>query len=101
TISTLEKLVQYKLLSRAEAEDLTAAYVFLRDVEHRLQMESNQQTHTIPTERKARERLARLMGFATVSDFEAAKNTHSEIVRRAYHKLLKSDEPSLHGKALP
>ena len=48
-------------------QELERAYVFLRDVEHRLQMEANQQTHTIPTERRARERLARLMGFATLA----------------------------------
>ena len=45
---------------------LAEAYCFLRDVEHRLQMEDNLQTHTIPADRRAQERLARLMGFATL-----------------------------------
>ena len=39
-------------------------------VEHRVQMESNLQTHTIPSEEKARERLARLMGFKSAAGFE-------------------------------
>ncbi len=93
TISILQKLVQYKLLFADEAGDLTKAYFFLRDVEHRLQMENNQQTHTIPTERKFRERLARLMGFESLPAFEKAHETHRENVRRAYDKLLKTDEP--------
>jgi len=93
TVPMLEKLVQYKLLAETEASDLSAAYTFLRDVEHRLQMENNQQTHTIPTERKYRERLAALMGFDSLAAFEKAHSAHSASVRRAYEKLLKTDEP--------
>ena len=63
TLPCLDKLVQYELLSEEESRQLAAAYGFLRDVEHRLQMEDNLQTHTIPAERRAQERLARLMGF--------------------------------------
>ena len=44
----LAKLVQYELLSAEESRQLAEAYCFLRDVEHRLQMEDNLQTHTIP-----------------------------------------------------
>ena len=63
TLPCLDKLAQYKLLSVEEARRLREAYCFLRDVEHRLQMEENLQTHTIPANRPAQERLARLMGF--------------------------------------
>ena len=100
TIPTLEKLLQYKLLKRSDVDELIEAYFFLRDVEHRLQMENNQQTHTIPTERKARERLARLMGFERLEDFEKAKTSHSANVRRVYEKLLKGDTSEL-PKVLP
>src|SRR6185503_20969179 len=41
TLPTLEKLVQYQIMPAAEAKSLTAAYCFLRDVEHRVQMEHN------------------------------------------------------------
>ncbi len=50
TLPCLDKLAQYHLLADDEAQQLAAAYRFLRDVEHRLQMENNLQTHTIPTE---------------------------------------------------
>src|SRR6059058_1738539 len=49
TLPALEKLVQYQLLKASEAEALANAYSFLRDVEHRLQMEQNRQTHSLPS----------------------------------------------------
>ena len=77
TLPLLDKLVQYELLSAEESRMLAEAYCFLRDVEHRLQMEDNLQTHTIPEDRPARERLARLMGLrdARASSKPLAKPT--------------------------
>ena len=93
TLPTLEKLVQYHLLPADEARALAEAYRFLRDVEHRLQMENNLQTHTIPDDHKAQERLARLMGFETLKEFEATRQTHTRNVRCSFHKLLGSGAP--------
>jgi len=91
TLPCLAKLAQYNLLARDETRQLDAAYRFLRNVEHRLQMENNLQTHTIPADRPARLRLARLMGFATAEKFERALQEHTANVRRVYDKLLKSE----------
>ena len=90
TLPCLQKLAQYELLAAAEAGSLTEAYIFLRDVEHRLQMESNLQTHTIPDNRPAQERLARLMGFPTLAKFMAAHRKHRANVRSIFDKVLKS-----------
>ncbi len=92
TVPTLRKLVEYRLLDREACAELVAAYEFLRDVEHRLQMENHLQTHTLPTERHARERLARLMGFGALAGFEAALHEHRERVRRRYEEQLGEDE---------
>ena len=91
TLPILDKLAQYELLSGEEARSLAGAYCFLRDVEHRLQMEDNQQTHTIPAAPAAQKRLAALMGFATLADFDAARRDHTRAVRRVYDRLLKGD----------
>ena len=64
TLPGLEKLAQYDLIPGEVSRSLRDAYCFLRDVEHRLQMENDRQTHTIPADKPAQERLARLMGFA-------------------------------------
>jgi len=101
TLSCLAKLAQYKLLAEEEAQQLDAAYRFLRDVEHRLQMEENQQTHTIPSDHPAQLRLARLMGFKLWAEFEAALQLHTANVRRVYDKLLKSDTPKPEPAELP
>jgi glutamate-ammonia-ligase adenylyltransferase len=97
TVLVLQKLVKYSLLAADDARELEGAYVFLRDVEHRLQMEANRQTHTIPTERRGRERLARLMGFATLPEFEAARRAHTRETRRIYDGILAGDEPGEPG----
>jgi len=101
TVGTLQKLVRYKLMPGEIAEGLIAAYEFLRDLEHRLQMENNLQTHTMPTERRARERLARQMGFETVRPFEQALDRHRNHVRRVYEGLLKRDADEVEAPTLP
>ncbi|MGA3266369.1 MAG: hypothetical protein ABSE16_06075 [Verrucomicrobiota bacterium] len=101
TPAGLAKLAQYGLLTREEAAELDAAYRFLRDVEHRLQMEENQQIHTIPDDAAARLRLARLMGLNSAEQFDAERQRHSDNVRRVYDRLLKTELPKPTGAALP
>jgi glutamate-ammonia-ligase adenylyltransferase len=94
TLPALEKLVQYELLTREDSRSLADAYCFLRDVEHRLQMEDNRQTHTIPSDRDAQARLAFLMSFLSLKKFEAARQTHTSNVRRIFDKVLKGEMPT-------
>ena len=91
TLGALEKLVQYDLLKRDEAKGLEEAYRFLRDLEHRLQMEHYLQTHTIPAAPKARERLAALMGFPNRKQFDATLASHTAHVRAVYEQLFKGE----------
>jgi glutamate-ammonia-ligase adenylyltransferase len=89
TLPTLDKLAQYRLLEREETTRLQAAYTFLREVEHRVQMEENLQTHTIPADRKAQGRLARLMGFASTAAFEKVRRAHTRNVRQVFDRLFR------------
>ena len=91
TLSCLEKLERYNLLSKEEVLQLDAAYRFLRDVEHRLQMENNLQTHTIPNDLHAQLRLARLMDFKSSKGFESMLRMHTGNVRQIYEKQLKKE----------
>lgn len=88
TVSTLERLVRYELLEPSVARQLTRAYGFLREVEHRLQMENNLQTHTIPLNPEAQERLARLMGFPGCKEFDKQLTAHRRAVRKVYESIL-------------
>ncbi len=48
TLKALPVLAELELLPRGEARVLESGYRFLRRVEHRLQIEAEQQTHTVP-----------------------------------------------------
>lgn len=101
TLPCLAKLPQYDLLRRDEALQLDTAYRFLRDVEHRLQMENNLQTHTIPEDKPSQLRLARLMNFQSLEKFQSALHQHTGHVRRVYDSLLKSDAKKHAADLLP
>ncbi len=101
TLPTLQKLVRYHLLSGAEAQALSTAYTFLREVEHRLQMENNLQTHTLPTSPEAGARLAKLMGYASVRAFNVALTHHRNHVRRVYEAQVASKLAEVRPALLP
>lgn len=88
TLEALPKLAGYQLLPGRAAVDLTRAYPFLRDVEHRLQMEEQRQTHTLPEAPEALQRIARSLGFPTASAFRNALTRHTRRVRAVYERIL-------------
>jgi glutamate-ammonia-ligase adenylyltransferase len=89
TLPTLQKLAQYQLITQKESASLTDAYCFLRDVEHRLQMDENRQTHSIPADPAGQERLAKLMGLKSLKGFQIAYRAHTGNVRRSFDHILK------------
>lgn len=95
TLPGLEKLAQYELLTREDARSLAESYCFLRNVEHRLQMEDNRQTHTIPADHNAQVRLASLMGSRSLKEFEVSRKTHTNNTRRIFDKVLKGEVPEV------
>ncbi len=94
TLPALAKLADYRLLPDKDAAVLATGYCFLREIEHRLQMENNRQTHTIPADPKARLRLARLMGFRTLAEFEKKHRERAENIRAIYDQFLRVDAPA-------
>lgn len=63
TLEAIEALSRHGYIEEEEAERMIDAYVFLRDVEHRLQLHQLRQTHAIPQDQPGREALARSLGF--------------------------------------
>src|SRR2546423_9660412 len=59
TLGALRSLAQLELIPLNEVLDLDRGYRFLRLVEHRLQIEAEQQVHTVPRDPAALERLSR------------------------------------------
>ncbi len=73
TCAAIEQLVAFGRTSRAVADDLKAAYRYLRHVEHRLQMIDDQQTQTLPDEGPELDRLALFCGHADTGGLRAPR----------------------------
>lgn len=88
TLGGLPRLAAYEFLDSGDAAALATAYPFLRDVEHRLQMDEHRQTHTIPDDPAVVARLAKQMGFPDPAAFRAALGKHTATVRAVYDRVL-------------
>ena len=82
-----------------EAGALTAAYTQFRTIEHRLQMIDDRQTHSLPTDAEALERVAALHGEGDGAALIAMLRPHVERVGRIYDGLASESEPRLAGDA--
>jgi [glutamine synthetase] adenylyltransferase / [glutamine synthetase]-adenylyl-L-tyrosine phosphorylase len=80
TRAALAAIATRGLLPDAAVASLRDAYVFLRDVEHRLQYRDDRQTQRIPTEHDELCALASASGFADVSQFRSALALHRDSV---------------------
>ena len=63
TLEALDVLASSNWITIEARDELTAAYQFLRRVEHRLQMIADEQTHACPTASEAVERFACFLGY--------------------------------------
>jgi len=87
----LERLGHEEILPHSAVEELTAAYRFLRNTEHRLQEDQDRQTHALPTDPVACLQLAQSMGFETWQDYRIELDRHRSKVRYHFDRLLETD----------
>jgi len=96
TLPALAALAAGGYVGRADAEDLGAAYRFLRRTEHLLQLYQLRRTHSLPTDPAVLRRLGRsmrLMGspngpvVSPEDAFSQAWRSHTLRVRRLHEKL--------------
>ncbi len=93
TLISLGRLADRRLITEEERTELSDAYVFLRTLEHRLQMEHGLQTHVVPTGEEQRSLVARRMNFAgpaALTEFDRALQLHTSKVRKAYERVFGS-----------
>ncbi|TYC51986.1 bifunctional [glutamine synthetase] adenylyltransferase/[glutamine synthetase]-adenylyl-L-tyrosine phosphorylase [Rhodobacterales bacterium] len=94
TLDMLDALCEADWI-RAEARDeLREAYVFLRNVEHRIQMLNDEQTQLLPKDDAGVMRVAALLGFDTLKAFEDELLKHLKRVQHHYAELFE-EEPTL------
>ena len=99
TIPVLNELVALNQMPRFVADELAAAYDFLRRVEHRLQYAEDQQTHTLPRGDEARARLGAAMGCADYAEFIRKLDGHRDVVRLHFETVLGDPAPVTAGSA--
>ena len=91
TLQALNVLASSNWITFEARDQLTAAYGFLRRVEHRLQMLADEQTHTLPDDVEAVERFANFFGYGSRAAFAKDLLGHLTIVQGHYSKLFEGD----------
>jgi glutamate-ammonia-ligase adenylyltransferase len=105
TMLALFRLRDKGLLSSGEYARLAAAYQFLRYLEHRLQMDEDLQTHTLPADPGQLDLLARKMPAestgATLTDetLKAKLEEHRAAVRDIYERVIYAQKPMYYTPA--
>ncbi|TMQ78789.1 Glutamate-ammonia-ligase adenylyltransferase [Candidatus Accumulibacter phosphatis] len=99
TLQVLALLAERQWLPAESERELTAAYVFLRRLEHRLQYVRDAQTHKLPTGDADRLQIAESMGFADWPAFMAVLDAHRATVGRHFEQVFSEPEEGRHPLA--
>lgn len=91
TEETLAELTRSKWIDAETRDELTEAYWFLRDVEHRIQMVRDEQTHLLPETDQELKRIAFLMGFTDTPSFSERLVEVLKAVERRYADLFEQE----------
>ncbi len=91
TEETLAELTRAKWIDAETRDELTEAYWFLRDVEHRIQMVRDEQTHLLPETDAELKRIAFLMGFTDTPSFSERLVEVLKAVERRYADLFEQE----------
>lgn len=102
TLDGLNRCMNAGLLSVSEMRILSDGYIFLRTIEHHLQMMDYRQTHTLPDDPEAIQNLARRLGFEgsqAGEKFLHRYREHSAAIREIYLRYVGSVDMKKEEKA--
>jgi glutamate-ammonia-ligase adenylyltransferase len=91
TLEALDVLATSNWITYLARDELTAAYLFLRRAEHRLQMIADEQTHALPDDPEALTRFAHFLGYDGRDSFAADLLGHLNRVQQHYGRLFEGD----------
>jgi len=103
TLRALHRLVGQGVMADPDYEVLVRAYMFLRRLEHRLQIIHDRQTHTLPDDPQELQSLGRRMGYHPPEHpdagaaLQAEYQRHTTAVRQLYDSFLRSARPETDG----
>jgi glutamate-ammonia-ligase adenylyltransferase len=90
TCDAIRALAATGRIGEAVADEMIAAYEFLRRLEHRLQMVDDQQTQKLPTDPEELAHIAVFTGFAGIAAFETELVAVLNRVQKHYAALFES-----------
>jgi glutamate-ammonia-ligase adenylyltransferase len=99
TLEVLALLAERGSLPPTAVAELTEAYVFLRNLEHRLQYLDDQQTHALPAQAEDQARIAHALGFDDYASFISTLNRYREMVARHFDALFAQAPTEQHALA--
>ncbi|HEV3008234.1 MAG TPA: bifunctional [glutamate--ammonia ligase]-adenylyl-L-tyrosine phosphorylase/[glutamate--ammonia-ligase] adenylyltransferase, partial [Burkholderiales bacterium] len=88
TLEALKILSEKQLLPADATGELADAYVFLRNLEHRLQYLDDAQRHDLPGDAEDRARIAEMCGFTSWSKFYSRLEEVRSAVSRHFEQIL-------------
>ncbi len=94
TRASLDALAEAGIISTEDAHVMGTSYDRLRTLEHRLQMVSDQQTHSLPADPAALENVARLEGMADGAALITELTEISDVVGRRFDALIETYAPT-------
>ncbi len=94
TLPAIAAIAERGLMPAGAAESLRAAYLFLRDVEHRLQYRDDAQTQMLPTADAERAALALASGASDTAAFDATLAAHRDAVAAHFAAIFGTDTPT-------
>ena len=100
TLAILERLCEKEQLAKKVVVELTSAYGFLRNLEHRLQYLDDQQTQTLPKSSADQILIATAMGFPDYDGFLQELDTHRINVTRHFEQVFTTPNKSKTQNAL-
>lgn len=95
SINTLDGLVRLSdadCILPPEHRQLSTAYVFLRKIEHSLQLMHYKQVHSLPNDEREMRFLARRLDFLDIKSFVTSYQQHCNQVRAIYEKYIENAE---------
>lgn len=100
TLGAMEALRLAGVVSDKTASELTIAYRALRNVEHRIQMRQDEQTHSVPADPAEREAVAWLCGYGNLGDFDRDLLETRRVVQSAYDALFAQEDRAAESHGL-
>ncbi|MEA3365245.1 MAG: hypothetical protein U9Q79_06345, partial [Candidatus Hydrogenedentes bacterium] len=88
TLDTIAVLGEHGILRPLDAAALKSNYIFLRQVEHRLQIVGSRQRHTLPKDPGELDYFARRMGYENADSFMSDYRDRTEETRRILEGFL-------------